>query len=148
MRICVSAATPLTEKALLWQHRFCSLCFSKSTKSSFYLCCGTCFSGFSSKNLSLDLPEIDHINKDGHLPEIEMKVVDDSTKVVFMLCQREEIGTEETAQTEMPSPYIVFTDQVVRMLRKMDTSACSSAFNYKISMYANTLKLMRLTNFN
>ena len=74
-----------------------------------------------------------------------MKVVDDSTKVVFNLCQREEIGTEET---EMPSPYIVFTDQVVRVLRKMGIPACSSAFNYKISMHASTLKLMRLTHFN
>lgn len=72
---------------------------------------------------------MDHINKDGHLPEIEIRTFDDLTTVLFMLCQKEENSTTETTQTEMPSPYIVFTDQVGHVLRNMGTLACSAAFN-------------------
>ena len=54
--------------------------------------------GFVANYESVEVPDIIHINKEGHLPVIDLDINDESSHIGFLLCHKQDIGEPEDYQ--------------------------------------------------
>ena len=66
--------------------------------------------GFSDKNITFKLPEVEHINKDGRLPRMAITKSGGQSSITVLLCEKE--TTKADVALEFEFPFIVLKNQV------------------------------------
>ena len=65
--------------------------------------------------MSRYIPEVQHINKDGLLPTIEIYTTDSGSRVEMLLCHKRE-ETTSNVFTQSTSPFILLSDNKVKYI--------------------------------
>ena len=66
--------------------------------------------GFSDKNITFELPEVEHINKDGRLPRMDITISGGQSSITVLLCEKE--TTKADIELEFEFPFIVLKNRV------------------------------------
>ena len=70
------------------------------------------FTGFAAKNITTDLAAIEHVNKDGVLPLIDIHLSESSSRISFVMCQKEDNEEVKPLHGAIQFPFIVHMIQV------------------------------------
>ena len=79
--------------------------------------------GFLDKNITFELPDIEHINEDGRLPRMNITMSEGHSSITFVLCERE--ATDSNISLELEFPFIVLTNQVCHSVFCLDETFLS-----------------------
>ena len=71
------------------------------------------FVGFTPENISRELPAVQHVNKDGLLPMVDVRLTAKKSKVDFFLCHKTAFAETSNTFTDALSPFVVLSGQAV-----------------------------------